>query len=346
LGEDKYSIQILDYEKWSSITSEFLDHNYRQLWSFGKEAANRVRAKSEFVAIIDSNRVIGLASVRIKTLPFLNIGIAYIIGGPLVRKKDNKMYINAFKQCLGVLQDEYTQKRSLLLRIICPIGEDKWISEQNKLFQNAKFNLTNVSKQNRTLLVDIVKSEDEIRQSLHQKWRNCLNRSEKSQLEVTRGTDSIIFQQLTDLYSDLRERKKFDVDLEPDFYQKVQQNLPEHEKFVVHVAKFDGKPVAAHLGSYLGDTAVYLLGASNQEGNKLNASYLLQWVVMLYAKQKGCTWYDLGGIDPDNNPGVYRFKQRMGGIELTAPGPYEALPEGLKGRFIRFTEKVYRTINN
>ena len=32
----------------------------------------------------------------------------------------------------------------------------------------------------------------------------------------------------------------------------------------------------------------------------------------------GLKWYDLGGIDPDGNPGVYRFKARMGGSEVRA----------------------------
>ena len=346
LKENKYCIRNLDYKEWSGLTPEFLDHNYRQSWSFGNEAANRVRAKSEFVALSDSTGIIGIANVRIKMLPFFNTGIAYITGGPLVRKKSDKKNINAFKKCLEALQAEYTQKRKLLLRIASPVGERNWITQQNNLFQNTKFKFTSISKPNRTIIVDIARTKDDIRQSLHQKWRNCLNRSEKNQLEVTRGTDSIFFQQLTYLYNDLRERKNFDVDLEPDFYLKVQRNLPENEKFVVHIAKFNGKPVAAHLGSYLGDTAVYLLGAANHDGNKLNASYLLQWLVMLYAKERGCHWYDLGGIDPDNNPGVYRFKQRMGGIELTAPGPYEILPDGLKGQFIHYTEKLYRMIKN
>ena len=35
---------------------------------------------------------------------------------------------------------------------------------------------------------------------------------------------------------------------------------------------------------------------------------------------------DLGGIDPDANPDVTRFKRRTGGLELAAPGPFEARP--------------------
>jgi len=341
--EDDYNIRRLDRKEWSNLASGFLDYNYRQLWAFGNEAANRVGAISEYVAICYSNKIIGLANVRIKKLPLFNIGIAYITGGPLVRKR-KQQGLDSFRLCLKVLQHEYVRKRSLILRIICPIAEKNCMSEQIKLFENANYSLTNMSKVYRTMVVDLERSESEIRTGLHQKWRNCLNRSEKNHLNIIKGTDTTIFQKFNKLYMELRERKNFDVDLEPDFYEKVQQELENTEKFVVHVAEFEGKPVAAHVGSYLGDTAVYLLGASNIKGNDMNASYLLQWHVMNYAKEKGCRWYDLGGIDPDNNPDVFRFKKRMGGIELTAAGPFQIIPTGGKGQLTLIIEHIYRVI--
>ena len=340
---NNYSIQKLDQVEWSNLALNYLDYNYRQLWAFGKEAADKLGAISEFVAISDSSEVIGLANVRIKKLPFLNMGIAYITGGPIVRNKRH-IQINIFMRCLEALQEEYTYKRNLLLRIITPLGEKEWLKKQRNVFKNTNFVLIDSFNVYRTIVIDLEYSEAELRRRLHQKWRNCLNNSEKNDIEILKGFDDVLFKKFDLLFNELRERKEFHVDLEPAFYAKVQQQLKESEKFVVHIAQFNDKPVAAHVGSYLGDTAVYLLGASSIDGNRLNASYLLQWHVMLFAKENGCRWYDLGGIDPQGNPGVYRFKQRMGGFELTAAGPYEAIPSRLNGLIMHFAESIYRNI--
>ena len=47
----------------------------------------------------------------------------------------------------------------------------------------------------------------------------------------------------------------------------------------------------------MGDTAVYLVGASTSKGRDLRASYLLLWETIEYAKSKGNFFYDLGGIN-------------------------------------------------
>jgi lipid II:glycine glycyltransferase (peptidoglycan interpeptide bridge formation enzyme) len=56
------------------------------------------------------------------------------------------------------------------------------------------------------------------------------------------------------------------------------------------------------------------------------------------------TLYDLGGVDEDENPGVYKFKQGMGGDEVIAPGPYECVADSLRGRLARAAEKAYRRV--
>ena len=65
----------------------------------------------------------------------------------------------------------------------------------------------------------------------------------------------------------------------------------------------------------MGDTAIYLLGATNERARELKAAYFLQWQAMLWLKDRGARWYDLGGIDPEANPGGYHFKSGFGGNE-------------------------------
>ena len=48
---------------------------------------------------------------------------------------------------------------------------------------------------------------------------------------------------------------------------------------------------------------------------KAKGSYLLQWRMMQWLRERGCRWYDLGGVNPTRNPGVYHFKSGFGGAE-------------------------------
>ncbi len=49
---------------------------------------------------------------------------------------------------------------------------------------------------------------------------------------------------------------------------------------------------------------------------KNNGSYLLQWEMIKWLKQRGCQKYDLGGINLDDNPGVYHFKSGITNQEV------------------------------
>ena len=55
----------------------------------------------------------------------------------------------------------------------------------------------------------------------------------------------------------------------------------------------------------------------------------------------GVKWYDLDGIDLEINPTVAEFKQRTGGVDCTAAGPYEFCPSGATSVLISAAEAVH-----
>ncbi len=54
--------------------------------------------------------------------------------------------------------------------------------------------------------------------------------------------------------------------------------------------------------------------------------------------------YDLGGIDPKNNPNVYQFKSRMGGEEHFYIGAFEACTNSIVKNLWRVVETFYRCL--
>jgi len=334
---------VTDPLVWAEQCRAFLDHNYRQLWAFGVACAARLGARSEHVALLEGGELLALADVRIKHLPVLGAGVAYVNGGPLVRRGDPRDE-SRLRHALAALKAEYVESRGLLLRVAPTIGEAAWNECVCRTFASLGFACSDDLRPYRTLLLDLRRPLDEIRKRLDQKWRNGLNRAERNALTLRSGTSADLFETFAGLYAALRERKGFDVELDAGFYAGVQPDLPAKDQLVVSLAEFNGRPVAGHLGSIAGDTSVYLLGASDPTGLEQKASYLLQWHALVAAHGRGCSWYDLGGIDPDGNPGVHHFKSGLGGADVTAPGPYEFAPTGVKRSVVRGAERVYRWV--
>lgn len=337
-------IKCIDKKSWQKEASGYYDNNYRQLWEYGLASAERLGAQSEHIGIYDEEQLLGLADVRIKKIPMLKNGIAYINGGPLIRVNvaADKTHLS---RCLKSLVEEYVHRRKMFLRINPLPGNGEWIQVIEKEFLENGFQLSSKTKKPyRTILIDIRPSLEVIRKQLDQKWRNCLNNAEKQNISITGGTSSDLFEKFSLLYKQLRSRKEFDVDQDDRFFMGVQSKLDESEKLYISIAEIEGVPVAGHVSSMVGDTCVYLLGASSETALKTKAAYLLQWHTIKIAKDRDCQWYDLGGIDPENNPGVCHFKQGMGGEEVVIQGPYEYYPGWFLKLMVLNAEKMHRWI--
>ena len=344
-NESGLAIEAVSSDAWDSLLKQFHDANYRQLAAYSSAAAARFGARSENVAIRSAGELLGLCNVRAKKLPLLPFGIAYVNGAPLVRKSRDSREDNAARmRCLDALQEEFVHRRGHVLRVVGVARPDlPQPDELNRAFLAAGFVPSKAKGRYRTMLVDVTRALADIRAALNQMWRRNLTKAERQGFDIVRGTEMALFQEYRELHRSLVTRKALTIDLGPEFFMSVQEDLSESDRIVVHLLRRDGKAVAGHIGAYHGDTAVYLLGAANEAGLKSHASYLMHWRVIEYAKERGCDWYDLGGIDPDANPGGYNFKERIGGADISAPGPYESGTE-FRRWIVRTMEFLYRRI--
>jgi lipid II:glycine glycyltransferase (peptidoglycan interpeptide bridge formation enzyme) len=295
----------------------------------------------ENVVVERQGEVVGIASVRAKSMAVLGSGIAYIAGGPLVRDREHAESTEALQITLAALIEEFVARRGLILRIAPGVGDPAWMRAQEETFLAADLTPVKHLSPYTTKLVDIGRPLAEVRAGFASKWRRDLNRAEREGIEVGFGQDLELFEEFKGLFAELVERKSLSVDLGSDFYCGLQSELADDERFHIGIARVDGEPAAGVVASILGDTAVYLLGASNEVGRKSKAAYLLQWRAIEAATELGCSSYDLGGVNPDANPGVYRFKDRMGGVDLSAP-TYEIAPGRIRHGAVRAGERLFR----
>jgi len=113
---------------------------------------------------------------------------------------------------------------------------------------------------------------------------------------------------------------------------------------------FDNRPVAGLMAFANQTTAWYFYGASSDEERNRMPTYLLQYEAMLWAKRKGCQWYDMWGIpDVDETQlenefldhhdglwGVYRFKRGFGGDVKRSVGAFDFVYQPLLYRAYRW----------
>jgi hypothetical protein len=82
---------------------------------------------------------------------------------------------------------------------------------------------------------------------------------------------------------------------------------------------------------FTGTQALDYFAATRVHARKMYVSYALMWELLHACIDKGITHYDLNGIDPYTNEGVYHFKKGTGAVPLEYLGEWDcATSEGIR----------------
>ena len=178
---------------------------------------------------------------------------------------------------------------------------------------------------------------------LDKKWRNQLSRAEKNNLKVIVGSGSAEFRTFCLIYNQMRKRKTFETTVDVEEFGRIQEELAESHRMRIMICEDRGVPAAGLVASAMGDSAIYLLGATSDDGLNSKGSYLLHWTMIRWLKEKGIRWYDLGGIDPIGNPGVYSFKKGFSGADVSQMNPIVACTSVVSNAVVRAGLAMQRT---
>ena len=85
----------------------------------------------------------------------------------------------------------------------------------------------------------------------------------------------------------------------------------------------DGNALAIRGAICFGDTAWDYIAITTPAGRKTYASYAVFWALAESCFQLGMRQFDLGGIDPINNRGVYDFKKGTGATQIDYEGEWD-----------------------
>lgn len=191
----------------------------------------------------------------------------------------------------------------------------------------------------KTMILDLSLSEADILKNLSQKTRYNIKLAEKKGVKVV-TVDLNRFEEFWQLLSSTSDRDEFN--LHGRSYYKEMLGL-DSNFLKLFFAEFNGQPIATALVVFFGDTATYLHGGSANENRQVMAPYALQWQTIKLAKQAGYKYYDFYGIDEIKWPGITKFKNGFGGLEVNYPGTFDLIYDQGWYSIYKMVRKVRRT---
>jgi hypothetical protein len=168
-----------------------------------------------------------------------------------------------------------------------------------------------------TFVLDLGQPIDALDARLHKEWRYGKNRFQREGGTVQETNTDAALDALARMLSAVVGRKGFNAYGGPSFPKTVAKAFWQQQRGLcsahVFTAESGGVVLAVALVCRTGNIAHLMWTASDYGERKKRAAEGLQWGIVNMLRQQGIRYYDLGGADPERNPGVFLFKQRLGG---------------------------------
>jgi len=178
-----------------------------------------------------------------------------------------------------------------------------------------------------TSVVDLMRSNDDIIAAMTPSNRNLHRNYTAKGLEVHTSTNPADITILTTLLHGVAAKTGMHAHADSYLQKQAETFLPTGDGLLYYVT-YEGQPVVASLVYDGDDTRYYGHAAADYEHRKLSPGTIIVSQMILDAKAKGLTQFDLYGIWPDatgNNPqaGITRFKRSFGGHDIRYNGTWE-----------------------
>ncbi len=186
----------------------------------------------------------------------------------------------------------------------------------------------------RSVMIDLADDETMLKR-MNQMTRRNIRKSEKFEVKIREGSREDV-NSFNAILNETGERQAFGVHV-PAYYEKAYDLFVPQGDAVLLMGSYGGEDLAGVFVFKLGKQAWYLYGASSSRERQRMASFAVQWAGLRWARDRGCTTYDMYGIpDADESVleaefenhddglwGVYRFKRGWGGRVTRTAGTWD-----------------------
>ena len=294
----------------ASELQEFYDNfsgekTFLQTEKFGK-FREILGEKNILLGIFGDKKLIGVAQIQkitAKRGTFLHIA-----HGPLIFAEFAGEALPFF---LSKIKKIGRTEKCDFLRISSLFNEDSKSAFSHAKFRTAPLHIN----PDRTWVLDLTQSEEEIMKKMKKSNRYEINRIERSGIEIIRGN----FRENLDIFWNLHletvARQRF-----TPFARKTTEAEMEvfGEDCQIFSAKIDDKFYSSSIILFDNFAGYYHQGSSVY--SKLPVAHATLWAGILEAKKRGCKEFNFWGVSPEENKkhpwtGLSNFKRRFGGEE-------------------------------
>jgi lipid II:glycine glycyltransferase (peptidoglycan interpeptide bridge formation enzyme) len=304
---------------WNNLVSNFDNSTYLHGNEWSEHLGNKGWKTCRW-EYHDSGQIISLLQGFLKTFPF-GTGVVWF----------PDWIIGDYEACkdLGKIIQESLELRFIYIRV----RSHKEVNDfDNDIFINNHFtNPKKILNYGQTMHLDLNLSEESLSNGLSRNWKRNLKRSTRTIYKISEIKNPKV---VIKIYNELARIKKIDSLLSSQDINSIYDSF--HKKIVVIGAHTpDGVMHAVRGAIVVNGKATDIFAASNSYARKHFLSYATCWNLIIKCKELGCYDFNLNGVDPVNNAGVYNFKKGTGAklkIEL--------------GEFEKFNLKILSSIVN
>jgi lipid II:glycine glycyltransferase (peptidoglycan interpeptide bridge formation enzyme) len=295
-----------DSARWSDFVAASPAGDVLQCMEWG-ELKSRTGWRPFTVAVIEQEAIVAGATVLCRRAP-LGRSLLYCPRGPVVDLLANTAACEALIQALRELARE---QRALAIKIDPPVAAAKAGDALRTLgFRRAPVAEVGFggTQPRAVMKLSPLGDDDALLARFKPKTRYNLRLAERKGVEVTGETTRDDLRAFHRVLLETGERDGFHV-RGLDYYEALWDCLIERGLGRLFLARHEGQVLAGAIDFRLGHQCWYVYGASSNARRNLMPNHLLQWRMIQWARDNGCTVYDFRGV-PLDRPGV----EDLGGL--------------------------------
>ena len=309
-----------DKEEWNRVVEQSDNGTIYHTWEWKEVIEQGFNERTYMIVAEQDNVIVGVFpcfcrgifadSKKYKKIPLISkynvlwapYPRAWSYGGPCT---SHHMNSNVIKEMFNYMEELIKIDKTIIDCRICP-----WDESLINFFPRKK-GWTVTAR--RTAVIDLTKGKEKLWTNLNKKHRNSVRKAQNSNVRLVeaKSEDDIIYFYDV-LWKGLVQRTGMICN--PYSYFKALWDLSRLNNNIKFIfAEYEDKKIASIILTYYKGTILYEHGASLREYSKVNPTNLLLWNAIEDGVERNYKIFDLGGMPPDENSGVYRFKAGWNG---------------------------------